>query len=143
MKTENTAFRLQRIMEEKNLRQVDVLNLCKPYCQKYGVKLHKSDLSQYLSGKFQPKQDKLTILALGLNVTESWLMGYDVDQDRKLRMPEEVAEQFHVSRIENQIIHDFRSLNKEGQEKAASYISDLTYMDKYKKHGIDEVVEGA
>ena len=38
-------------------------------------------VSQYLSGKVVPSQRKLTVLALGLNVTEPWLMGYDVDQN--------------------------------------------------------------
>ena len=42
----------------------------------------RNDLSQYLSGKFQPKQAKLTVLALALNVSEAWLMGYDVPRSR-------------------------------------------------------------
>ena len=75
---ESTATRLKRIMEERNLKQVDVLRLCEPYCEKYGVKLKKNDLSQYLSGKVQPKQNKLSILGMALGVQEAWLMGYDV-----------------------------------------------------------------
>ena len=78
MGKKTTAERLQQIMEERNLRQTDILELCKPICEKEGVKLQKNDLSQYISGKFQPRQDKLTILSLALNVNEAWLMGYDV-----------------------------------------------------------------
>lgn len=65
-------------MNERNLKQVDILSACQPYCQQYNVKLAKNDLSQYISGKVQPGQDKLTILGMALNVNEVWLMGYDV-----------------------------------------------------------------
>lgn len=51
MKKENTAIRLKTIMNMRGLRQVDILNLTVPYCQKYNVKMHKSDISQYCSGK--------------------------------------------------------------------------------------------
>ena len=75
---ETTGKRLRTIMEERNLKQVDILRMCEPYCEKYGVKLAKNDLSQYISDKVQPKQDKLSILGMALGVSEAWLMGYDV-----------------------------------------------------------------
>ena len=74
MKKENTAIRLKRIMSDRNLRQVDILNLTEPYCKKYDVKMNKSDISQYCSGKTEPNQDKLFILGIALNVSEAWLM---------------------------------------------------------------------
>lgn len=82
MKNENTAIRLRKIMSDRNLRQVDILNLTEPYCKKYDVKMNKSDISQYCSGKTEPNQDKLFILGMALNVSEAWLMGYDVPMER-------------------------------------------------------------
>lgn len=82
MKNENTAIRLKKIMSDRNLRQVDILNLTEPYCKKYDVKMNKSDISQYCSGKTEPNQDKLFILGMALNVNEAWLMGYDVPMER-------------------------------------------------------------
>ena len=78
MKISNTSERLKTIMYERNLKQVDILQLAKPYCEKYGIKLKKNDLSQYVSGKVEPGQNKLTVLGSALNVNEAWLMGYDV-----------------------------------------------------------------
>ena len=78
MKKENTAIRLKTIMNMRGLRQIDILNLTVPYCQKYNVKMNKSDISQYCSGKTEPNQEKLFILGNALNVSEAWLMGYDV-----------------------------------------------------------------
>ena len=77
-----TAQRLREVMEKRNLRQVDVVEMAQPFCIRYGLKLNKNDLSQYLSGKVQPKQDKLTLLGMVLNVSEGWLMGFDVSPDR-------------------------------------------------------------
>ena len=78
MKELSTSDRLKQIMSERGMKQVDIFEACKPYCEKYGVKLAKNDLSQYISGKVQPGQDKLTILGMALNVNEVWLMGYNV-----------------------------------------------------------------
>lgn len=77
-----TADRLKQIIRERNLKQVDILEACEPYCAKYGVKLGKNDLSQYISGKVTPGQDKLTILGLALDVNEVWLMGYNLPSGR-------------------------------------------------------------
>lgn len=82
MKKENTAIRLKTIMNMRGLRQVDILNLTVPYCQKYNVKMNKSDISQYCSGKTEPNQEKLFILGNALNVSEAWLMGFDVPMER-------------------------------------------------------------
>ena len=82
MKSSSTSERLKQIMNERSLRQVDILEAAKPFCEKYGVKLAKNDLSQYVSGKVEPRQEKLTILGLALNVSETWLMGYDVPTER-------------------------------------------------------------
>ena len=68
-----TAQRLREVMDKRNLRQVDVLEMAKPFCERYGIKLNKNDISQYLSGKVQPKQDKLSLLGMTLNVSEGWL----------------------------------------------------------------------
>lgn len=83
MKKTNTANRLKETMDERNIKQVDILRLAKPFCEKYGVKLAKNDLSQYVSGKVEPGQEKLTILGLALNVSEAWLMGFDVPKERE------------------------------------------------------------
>lgn len=83
MKISNTSNRLKEIIAERNLRQIDILNLAKPFCEKYGIKLTKPDLSQYLSHQSEPGREKLFILAMALNVDEAWLMGYDVPQKRQ------------------------------------------------------------
>lgn len=83
MKKATTSDRLREIMESRGLRQVDILDMVKPYCEQYGVRLGKNDLSQYVNGKVEPRQEKLTVLGLALGVSEAWLMGYDVPEGRE------------------------------------------------------------
>lgn len=78
-----TSQRLREIMKERKLRQVDILNLAAPVCLEHNVKLGKNDLSQYVNGKVEPGQEKLFILGAALDVSEAWLMGYDVPMNRK------------------------------------------------------------
>jgi transcriptional regulator with XRE-family HTH domain len=44
--------------------------------------ISRGSLSQYISGKFSPKQDRIYILATHLRVSPSWLMGLDVPMER-------------------------------------------------------------
>ena len=82
MKKETTADRLKQIMKENNLKQVDILKLTESLCEKYDVKMNKSDISQYVAGKVEPNQQKLFVLGKALNVSEAWLMGYDAPKER-------------------------------------------------------------
>lgn len=90
MRKENTAIRLKKIMNEKNLKQSELLKLCEPICNKYSkiykknIKITKSDLSQWISGLYEPSQSKLMVLAESLNVSEAWLMGFDVPMENKI-----------------------------------------------------------
>ena len=84
MKNHTTEQRLKQLMDARNLKQVDILNAAEPYCKTYGIKLGKNALSQYVSGKVAPGQDKLTILGLALGVSEAWLMGYAVPMERSI-----------------------------------------------------------
>lgn len=80
-KKTSTSSRLKEIMNERGYKQVDILKLAKPYCKKYNTPLNKNDLSQYVSGKIEPGQKKIMILAECLKVNPSWLMGLDVPKN--------------------------------------------------------------
>ena len=89
MRKHSTADRLQQLMSEKSLKQVDIIELSKHFQDKLDVKLGKSALSQYVNGIQTPDQKKLALLALTLDVSEAWLMGYDVPKERTYYTHEE------------------------------------------------------
>lgn len=78
MKKENSQIRLKKLMEDRGLRQVDILEKSKPFQDKLGIKMSKTHLSNYINGKSNPDQQKLILLSQTLGVSEPWLMGYDV-----------------------------------------------------------------
>lgn len=125
MEKVTTAARLKQIMQERNLKQVDILELCKPYCIKYNEKFGKSILSQYISGSVEPGQVKLAILGLALNVNEVWLMGYDVPKER------DTPASSQSPNDEQELLTDYRSLNDLGKQEARKRVNELTNLDQY------------
>lgn len=73
--------RLKEAMKVKGLKQVDIIRLSEPVGEKYGIKLGKSHISQYLSGKSEPRVDILKVLAETLNVNQLWLQGEEVPME--------------------------------------------------------------
>ncbi len=74
MARESFADRLKTAMNEKGIKQVDLIR----YAQEQGVKLGKSHISQYVSGKTVPRADMVQFLAGALQVTPDWLNGNDL-----------------------------------------------------------------
>ena len=62
--------RLNEAMKRYNISATEL-------CNRTGIP--KSAMSQYRSGAFEPKADRLSLLAKALNVSEAWLMGYDIE----------------------------------------------------------------
>lgn len=92
MKVSSTSERLKEYQRLTGDKQVDILRKCEPYCRTYGVRMGRNDISQYISGRSEPKQRKLFILGNALNVSEAWLMGFDVPMERTLeRYPTKVS----------------------------------------------------
>ena len=64
------AERLQDAMRQRGFKQVDLVR----EADKYGVKLGKSHMSQYVSGKTVPRAEILRFLANCLQVDADWLL---------------------------------------------------------------------
>jgi len=70
---ESFAKRMQEAMDIRNMKQSELVEK---------TRLGKSAISQYVSGKYEPKQKGIYTIAEALNVSEAWLMGYDVPMER-------------------------------------------------------------
>lgn len=100
----------QRISKALELRNMKPSELCKL------AKVPKSSLSLYLSGAYEPKQGRIYAMARVLNVSEAWLMGYDVPMERidpeRLSSPEEVQ----LNEGEKLLIELFRKVPEDQQQ---------------------------
>lgn len=65
--------RIKEALKLKNMKQSDLVT-------KTGI--GKSSISTYISGAYEPKQRNIYKIAKALNVSEAWLMGYDVPMER-------------------------------------------------------------
>lgn len=61
--------RLKQAMEYRNVKPAELSKL---------TNIGKSSISQWLSGKYSAKQDKIFVIAKALNVNPSWLIGANV-----------------------------------------------------------------
>ena len=82
--------RLNQAMELRNIKQIDFVKAA----QDHGVKLGRSHISQYVSGKTRPRRDIERFLAAVLRVNADWLAGESVPFDDD---PETFAKIEHVS----------------------------------------------
>lgn len=133
MKNATPSDRLRQIMKEQHLKQVDILNLARPLCEKHQVKLNKSDLSQYVSGKVVPGQDKLFILSAILGVNEAWLMGYDVPKEIDANIPpsDDIGLETTVLNAETErLSQDFLVRYRAVQQKMNSIAEKLVYLPR-------------
>lgn len=68
-----TPERLREAMDMAGKKQVDLVR---------ATGIDKGSISNYLSGRYEPKQESIYKLAIALDVSEMWLWGYDVPPDR-------------------------------------------------------------
>lgn len=76
---QSCSERLLKALSLKNITQSEL-------CRKTGIP--KSAMSQYIKGSFEPKQDRVYLIAKALDISEAWLMGYDVPMQRDIKSPE-------------------------------------------------------
>ena len=73
---ETISIRIKKALKIRGMKQAELCKL---------ANIPKSSLSQYLSGDFEPKQDRIYLIAQALNVSEAWLMGFNVPMERQVK----------------------------------------------------------
>ena len=107
-RTETCSQRIRTALEKREMKQNDLCKL---------ADVPKSSLSLYLSGAYEPKQDRLTQMATVLKVSEAWLMGYDVPMER------EESPSVELTEGEKQLLELFRKVPENQQQMVLQMIS--------------------
>lgn len=68
-----TPERMRQAMERAKKKQIDLV---------HETGIDKGSISNYLSGRYEPKQEAIHSLDVALNVSEMWLWGFDVPMER-------------------------------------------------------------
>lgn len=93
------------LLQQKNIKQIDILRIA----EENGVKLGKSQISQYVSGKTMPRRDVLEFLAGVFEVDAEWLKGSG--ENENLNLPtenESTIRTFGKSSKLNNVLYDVR-----------------------------------
>lgn len=101
----NCAERIATALSIRSMKQAEL-------CER--TKIPKSAISQYISGAFEPKQDRIYLIANALNVSEAWLMGYDVPMEREINK-KNPTERENLTAGEKMMIELFRQIPEEQQ----------------------------
>lgn len=102
-KTSSTSERLKEAMRIRQLKQADLSRL---------TGLAKGGISNYVTGRYEPKSDVINKLAKALNCSEMWLWGYDVPMERVSNTP---PEEPHLSEGEKMLLDLFRRVPEDKQ----------------------------
>lgn len=119
--------RLNSILQKRNLSQADLSKL---------TGIRSSSISDWLNGKYEPKQDKISIIAEALNVSPVWLIGYDdtsSNQSEGYYIDPETAEYAEMLRTRPEMRMLFsasRGISKEEMQEAVNYIEFIKSRNK-------------
>ena len=120
---------LKELRKEKKLTQTEL-------AKRTGIR--QSSISDWLNDRYEPKQDKVYIIAKALNVSPAWLLGYDEniptnEQSTNYYLDAETAEYAEMLRTRPEMRMLFsasRGISKEDMEKAVEYIELLKLKHK-------------
>ena len=103
-KSSTTSERLKQAMDEAHMKQADLAR---------ATGLAKGGISNYVTGKYEPKSDVISKLAKALNVSEMWLWGYDVPKERSKKIS---PDELHLNEGEKILIDLFRRVPEDQQK---------------------------
>ena len=126
--SETFQNRLNQALEIRNMKPVEL-------SQRTG--LSNARISQYTNGVYEAKQKALYLIARALNVSEAWLMGYDVQMERlmhekaasEVQLLETIQVTYGKKAVE--LLEQFVELNEAGKDKAIDTLIDLCMIEKY------------
>ena len=107
MNNQNRIFSFaQRLKEALRITKTKQIELSR------AINIDKGTINNYLAGKYEPKQDRLEIIAKALDVDPVWLMGYDVPMEREKKTPDTIK----LTEGEEMLLNLFRQIPEEQQQ---------------------------
>lgn len=107
--------RIKYAMAVKDIKQTDIVKI---------LGIGKGHFSSYVSGRYEPKQNNLHLIAKILNVNEAWLAGYDVAMDNLSSEvnSKDTAEGFGLTEGEKILVNLWRQISETKQQMVLEMI---------------------
>jgi transcriptional regulator with XRE-family HTH domain len=104
--SEPCSIRIKKALSIRGMKQSEL-------CEK--TKIPKSALSEYISGAYEPKQDRVFLIAQALDVDPVWLMGFDVPMEKERKISPSETE---LTEGEQLMLELFRKIPEDRQAAA-------------------------
>ena len=104
-----TPERLKNALAYAKMKQIELSRL---------TGIDRGTISNYVSGKYEPKSDAINKMAIALNVNEMWLWGYDVPMERETKTLAEPE----LNEGEKMLLDLFRRVPVESQQMVLDMI---------------------
>ena len=76
-----TPQRLREALSIAKMKQIELARI---------TGIERGTISNYVTGKYEPKSDAINKMAIALDVNEMWLWGYDVPMERGKNAPDTI-----------------------------------------------------
>lgn len=115
---EPCAVRLKKALSIRNMKQSELSER---------ANVPKSAISHYLNGSFEPRHDRVFLIAKVLDVDPTWLMGFDVPMEpEKKSSPGELT----LTEGEKLLLQLFREIPEDRQPEALQLLEVALKMQK-------------
>lgn len=108
-KIDTFKSRMAKALVLRGMKQVELSRL---------TSIDSGTINNYLSGKYEPKQNRLEKIAKALDVDPVWLMGFDVPMERQKNTPEKLQ----LTEGEKMLLELFRQVPVESQQMVLDMI---------------------
>lgn len=119
--TEPCSVRIKKALSIRGMKQSEL-------CEK--TKIPKSALSEYISGAYEPRQDRLFLIAQVLDVDPVWLMGFDVPMEKAKEKKSSPSEPQQLTEGEEALLELFRQVPEDRQQLVLGMIKAALCTDK-------------
>ena len=115
---EPCAIRLEKAIAIRKMKQTELAEI---------TGIPRSAISHYIKGSFEPKQDRVFVIARALDVDPVWLMGFDVPMESEVKQNPSEPE---LTEAEKLLLKLFRQIPVDRQAEALELLEVALKMQK-------------
>ena len=115
---EPCAIRLEKAIAIRKMKQTELAEI---------TGIPRSAISHYIKGSFEPKQDRVFVIARALDVDPVWLMGFDVPMEPEVKQNPSEPE---LTEAEELLLKLFRQIPVDRQAEALELLEVALKMQK-------------
>lgn len=99
----------------ERLKEIMAIRKCKAIELSNATGISKANISNYLSGRYEPKQKNIYLIAKFFAVNEMWLIGFDCEMEKYSS---------NIDQLKREIFDSISEMNEEQLNKTIKFIKE-------------------